>query len=46
MTTSSLLQPIFKFLQTETPEAWIEKAKQAQHLPLLLTDHMICEQTC
>jgi len=43
MDTSSLLRPINAFLQAETPDAWIEKARQPQHLPLLLTDHMICE---
>ena len=40
---SELLQPIKSFLQCETPDAWIEKAKQPENLPLLLTDHLICE---
>ncbi len=31
------------FLHCETPDLWIEKAKQEEHLQLLLTDHMICE---
>ncbi len=43
MPHSLLLKPILSFLQTETPEPWIEKAKQPENLPVLLTDHMICE---
>ncbi|WP_093327628.1 tRNA isopentenyl-2-thiomethyl-A-37 hydroxylase MiaE [Thalassotalea agarivorans] len=38
-----LLAPIKSFLLCETPEKWIEKAKQPEQLQLLLTDHMICE---
>ncbi len=38
-----LLAPIYQFLKCETPDSWIEKAKQPEHLPLLLTDHMTCE---
>jgi len=30
-------------LKAETPDAWIEKAKLPENLPVLLTDHMICE---
>jgi len=43
MNFSSLLSPINQFLKCETPDAWIEKAKQPENLPLLLTDHLICE---
>ena len=43
MPHQQLLAPILNFLQCTTPDAWIEKAKQPEHLPLLLTDHMICE---
>ena len=43
MPYQELLAPIKSFLQCDTPDAWIEKAKQPEHLPLLLTDHMICE---
>jgi tRNA 2-(methylsulfanyl)-N6-isopentenyladenosine37 hydroxylase len=43
MNFSSLLSPINQFLKCETPDAWIEKAKQSENLPLLLTDHLICE---
>ncbi len=39
----TLLAPIQQFLHCETPDAWIEKAKQPEHLNTLLTDHMICE---
>lgn len=38
-----LLKPIHAFLQCKTPDAWIEKAKQAENLDVLLIDHMICE---
>ena len=40
---NALLAPIYQFLQCETPDKWIEKAKQAEHLPMLLLDHLICE---
>lgn len=40
---SKLLAPIHSFLQCETPNDWIEKAKQPENLQLLLTDHLICE---
>lgn len=43
MTIEQLLTPIKSFLKCETPQSWIEKAKQPEHLPLLLTDHLICE---
>ena len=38
-----LLAPIKQFLQCETPESWVEKAKQPEQLQLLLTDHLLCE---
>ncbi|TKB45101.1 tRNA isopentenyl-2-thiomethyl-A-37 hydroxylase MiaE [Thalassotalea mangrovi] len=43
MSTDNLLAPILSFLHCETPDAWIEKARQPEQLDLLLTDHMICE---
>lgn len=39
----TLLAPIQQFLHCETPDAWIEKAKQPENLNGLLIDHMICE---
>lgn len=44
MSHEELLAPIKQFLQAETPNAWIEKAAQPESLPMLLTDHLICEQ--
>ncbi|MGO2496492.1 MAG: tRNA isopentenyl-2-thiomethyl-A-37 hydroxylase MiaE [Vibrio litoralis] len=38
-----LLKPIHQFLHCPTPEAWIEKAKQPEHLNALLIDHCNCE---
>ncbi len=38
-----ILAPVLDFLQCPTPQAWIEKARDPAILPLLLTDHMICE---
>jgi len=43
MSTENLLAPIKSFLKCETPQAWIDKAKQSENLPVLLTDHLICE---
>ena len=43
MSTESLLAPIKAFLQSETPQAWIDKAKCVEHQSTLLVDHMICE---
>lgn len=43
MNYPELLSPVLNFLHCPTPEAWINKACQAQHLPLLLTDHLVCE---
>lgn len=39
----ALLSPIRQFLRCPTPEAWIVEARKPQHLPLLLTDHLVCE---
>lgn len=39
----SLLAPINAFLHCPTPDAWIERARQPQNLPILLTDHLVCE---
>ena len=43
MSTASLLAPVKAFLQSETPQAWIDKAKRVEHQSTLLVDHMICE---
>ena len=40
---ADLLAPIQKFLQCETPQEWIEKAKKIEHLPIILRDHLACE---
>jgi tRNA-(ms[2]io[6]A)-hydroxylase len=40
---SQLLIPIKSFLQCETPDAWIEEAKKAKNLPVILRDHLACE---
>ncbi len=39
----SLLTPINSFLQCDTPQAWIDRAKSPEMLPLLLIDHCNCE---
>ncbi|PHM27952.1 tRNA hydroxylase [Xenorhabdus budapestensis] len=39
----SLLEPIYQFLQCETPDQWVEKARQPENLPVLLCDHLLCE---
>ena len=38
-----ILAPVLNFLQCPTPQAWIDKARDPANLPLLLTDHMVCE---
>ncbi len=38
-----LLAPIYSFLQCETPQAWLDKARKPQHLSSLLIDHCNCE---
>ncbi|SMB79926.1 tRNA-(ms[2]io[6]A)-hydroxylase [Pasteurella testudinis DSM 23072] len=38
-----LLAPIHRFLQCETPDAWINEAKKPQNLSIILQDHMMCE---
>jgi len=38
-----LLEPIYGFLLTPTPQAWLERAAQPENLPLLLIDHLHCE---
>ena len=43
MNYQELLAPVREFLHCATPTAWIEKARAPENLPLLLTDHMICE---
>jgi len=43
MNYADLLAPIHQFLHCRTPQAWIDEARKAENLPLLLTDHMVCE---
>lgn len=43
MTFHALLTPILDFLHCETPDGWIDAARSPENLPLLLTDHMVCE---
>ncbi|MEK9496239.1 tRNA isopentenyl-2-thiomethyl-A-37 hydroxylase MiaE [Photorhabdus sp. P32] len=43
MFDKSLLQPIYRFLQCETPDLWVDKAKQPENLSVLLRDHLLCE---
>lgn len=38
-----ILSPVLDFLHCTTPQAWVDKASDPAHLPLLLTDHLICE---
>lgn len=43
MPHSQLLAPIKSFLQCETPDTWVEEAKKAENLPIILRDHLACE---
>ena len=38
-----LLSPVLNFLHCPTPQAWLDKARDPANLPLLLTDHLVCE---
>jgi tRNA-(ms[2]io[6]A)-hydroxylase len=38
-----LLVPIYDFLGCETPNSWLEQAKQPEQLTPLLIDHCNCE---
>ncbi|WP_312691140.1 tRNA isopentenyl-2-thiomethyl-A-37 hydroxylase MiaE [Kosakonia sp.] len=38
-----ILAPVSAFLHCPTPQSWIDKARDPAMLPLLLTDHMVCE---
>ena len=38
-----LLGPINSFLKCATPDSWVDQAKKAENLPILLRDHLICE---
>lgn len=38
-----ILSPVLDFLHCPTPPFWIDKARDPAMLPLLLTDHMVCE---
>ena len=40
---NTLLEPIHAFLGCETPDAWIDMARQPENLPNLLIDHCNCE---
>ncbi|KEA50662.1 hypothetical protein DT73_22100 [Mangrovibacter sp. MFB070] len=43
MTYPEILAPVLQFLHCTTPEAWLQEARKPENLPLLLTDHMVCE---
>lgn len=43
MVDPQLIAPVLDFLPCRTPQAWIDRARDPANLPLLLTDHMICE---
>ncbi len=43
MYDKSLLEPIYSFLQCETPDEWIDEAKKPQNLAVILKDHLLCE---
>ncbi|OCH19083.1 MULTISPECIES: tRNA isopentenyl-2-thiomethyl-A-37 hydroxylase MiaE [unclassified Aliivibrio] len=43
MYDKSLLDPIYSFLQCETPDEWIDEAKKPQNLAIILKDHLLCE---
>lgn len=38
-----IIAPVLTFLHCPTPQAWLDKARDPQNLPLLLTDHLVCE---
>jgi tRNA-(ms[2]io[6]A)-hydroxylase len=38
-----LLAPIHRFLQCETPDAWINEAIKKENLEVVLLDHLVCE---
>lgn len=38
-----LLAPIKRFLQCETPQAWIDEAIKKENLHVILIDHLVCE---
>ncbi|GLR74666.1 tRNA isopentenyl-2-thiomethyl-A-37 hydroxylase MiaE [Aliivibrio sifiae] len=43
MYDKSLLEPIYSFLQCETPDEWIDEAKKTHNLAVILKDHLLCE---
>lgn len=43
MNYQQLLEPVHQFLLCRTPQAWIDEARKPENLPLLLTDHLVCE---
>jgi len=43
VSTDSLLAPILSFLKCATPQTWLDKAANKEHLSILLIDHLICE---
>lgn len=40
---TSLLEPIYQFLQCATPDTWIDEAVKPENLTVLLIDHANCE---
>ncbi|MCX8958498.1 tRNA isopentenyl-2-thiomethyl-A-37 hydroxylase MiaE [Erwinia psidii] len=43
MNIDLLLGPVNAFLLCRTPQAWLDEARKPENLPLLLTDHLVCE---
>lgn len=42
-TLEVLLEPVAGFLHCRTPDGWLERAAQPEHLAVLLLDHLHCE---
>lgn len=40
---NELIKPISLFLQSETPQAWVNEAIKPDNFSILLIDHLICE---
>lgn len=43
MNYAEILSPVYQFLHCRTPANWIAYARQPEHLPVLLQDHLLCE---
>ena len=42
----TLLEPINKFLQCETPQSWVDEAIKPENFAALIIDHANCEKKC